>query len=323
MLHIITNIRETTNKNKCYYENKYVKFALQIIITMVSSNDLLGNVVYMTGIISMVFITYLSLPFEKQVEPFINTNLKLTLVIMGYSPKRKSNYKKLFTTYGKLDNIINQIIFLWCNSNHSSPEIPVTNVPIRLEQSANSLNSRFNVSHMVTTDAVLILDDDVLLNGILFNQLFDAWKGNPHLLVGIDKRYTSVSGEYRHGPHYPNQQPSITLTKTMMLHRSYLQMYMSEKKILEYVDSKFNGEDIAMNAVVQNHVCASPIFIPLRDENDRITLPEQDALSHSKAGNIWIDQRSSIVKWLKDHFHYDVFNCRSNSYLRKLYQYLL
>lgn len=255
----------------------------------------------------------LYLPEDKLVKHFTNSNLKMTLVLMGYSPKRNSNYQKIFTNYGKLDKIIDQIIFLWCNKNHPAPKIAESKVPIYLEEPIDSLNSRFNVSHIVKTDAVMFVDDDILINDMLFNKLFKTWKANPHLLVGVDKRYTNAAGRYSLKPHYQNQSASITLTKTMMLHKYYLQMYMSNQKILKYVDSKFNGEDIAMNAVVQNHICALPVVISLKSKNDRIKLPEPDGMSIRKSSKIWINQRSSIVKWLQNHYHYNVFHCESAS----------
>eukprot|EP00815_Leptocylindrus_aporus_P012663 CAMPEP_0116051240 /NCGR_PEP_ID=MMETSP0322-20121206/864_1 /TAXON_ID=163516 /ORGANISM="Leptocylindrus danicus var. apora, Strain B651" /LENGTH=268 /DNA_ID=CAMNT_0003533955 /DNA_START=356 /DNA_END=1158 /DNA_ORIENTATION=- len=129
----------------------------------------------------------------------------------------------------------------------------------------DSLNSRFLPIDNLTGDAVFMVDDDIEVSCSSLNESFKAWGENPDALVGyyprihtakVNKKkkdsivyHTWVSVFFR-------QTFSMILTKACFMHKKYLALYSNSNvhptAITEYVDDKFNCEDIAMALLVSN-----------------------------------------------------------------------
>ena len=242
---------------------------------------------------------------------------RTTVVLMGYSPKRYENYARLLKAYGAMNDVLDQIIMVWNNQVELPPKIPVqTKVPITVVQTErNTLNNRFNVSHIVRTSSVLTQDDDVLLNVALIRRLLDSHLREPSRLIGVDGRAISPEGTYLFKEEMG--LPSMVLTKTMIQPISQLQAYMRNQGVLDYVDRNWNGEDIAMN-MVAIQATGLPALVLSIDRKHRLDLPEHDGLSVSKRKNIlfglhipnalvtnhaWHKNRTECTKWMLKHFH--------------------
>ena len=259
------------------------------------------------------FISYKKISTDKKFDfqKFSYNCTKLTIVIVGFSPRRRTFLTHSLTEYGKLNQLLDKIILIWNNNNSSLPTIPISKVNITiLKPDINSLNARFSIFSLVKTDAVLVIDDDVRINEILITKMFNTWKTYPDRLVGLDQRDTSIYGEYKYNL---SSKPSLVITGTMILHVHFLKMYMSDKEIVKYVYDNRNGEDIAMNAVAQNYTCKGPVFIPKSFMKHRQSIYFRDGLSNSMSHNKWLQARTNAVTWLQKHFHYDVFHCKPNT----------
>jgi hypothetical protein len=226
-----------------------------------------------------------------------------TIVFMGYSTKRFNNIEKILTAYGKMTDIIDQIIFIWNNLNIDPPNLPSeTLVPIRLiKPHKNSLNNRFNVTHLVKTSSIISVDDDRLISKDLINKMLQTHLKKPERLIGVDKRsYNLQTGQYL----YNDSGEAIVLTGTGLVPVKYLQLYMKDENLLQYVDSNMNGEDIAMNFLIKCYSSTAPIAIKLDNVHFFEQLPEIDGLSDQKVNgkSIWNSVRSDIVRWMIKHY---------------------
>ena len=60
------------------------------------------------------------LPFKDSYQG----TTKTTLVLMGYSPKRLSNYEAIFAEYGAMDKAVDQVLFIWNSKCRRRPPSP-------------------------------------------------------------------------------------------------------------------------------------------------------------------------------------------------------
>merc|ERR1712070_196448 len=73
------------------------------------------------------------------------------------------------------------------------PDTVIHGTHIRFESpSTDSLNNRFQPLVYITTEAVLILDDDIKLHLQDVYNLFIAWQANKRDLVGVSPRWVSA-----------------------------------------------------------------------------------------------------------------------------------
>jgi hypothetical protein len=81
---------------------------------------------------------------------------------------------------------------------------------------------------------------------------------------------------------------------------------MKDEKLLQYVDSNTNGEDIGMNFLIKCYSSMEPIAIKLDKMPFFEQLPENDGLSDHKVNgkSVWDMQRSDIVRWMLKHYQH-------------------
>lgn len=230
----------------------------------------------------------------------VGTNAAVTLVLMGYSTKRLPNYEIILQAYAKMDTI-NQIILIWNNKNEPFLN-PYHDIPITfITPEENSMNNRFNVSEHLHTDAVLIVDDDVLLNEALISLILYRWIENTDRLFGLDGRFVLPGNKYS-GYGRRHRESPLVIGKTMLFHRKYLEQYMNDQALVEWNRPRF-CEDISMNALIFNATKLKPIIVQMNDHCYRTNLPEVDGLSIAIPANKWIDKRSICVQWVSEYFN--------------------
>ncbi|VDL99428.1 unnamed protein product [Schistocephalus solidus] len=155
---------------------------------------------------------------------------------------------------------------------------PKLHVPILVVKGEkNSLNNRFAPYDIIKTDALLMLDDDVLLRhdeiilafrlrrvwskiavALLF---YRVWRENRDRIVGFPARghfWSYSTQEWYYNSDYACEY-SMVLTGAAFIHRYYLHAYTYEmpSRIREIVDEEMNCEDIAMNFLV-SHITRKP-----------------------------------------------------------------
>jgi len=179
---------------------------------------------------------------------------------------------------------ISTIVVTWHNMNVSPPpDTVIYGTHIRFESpSTDSLNNRFQPLVYITTEAVLMLDDDIKLHLQDVHNLFIAWQARKRNLVGVSPRWVEAltkstsdpAGQWQLNYKYQSEDPlnphggySLMLTRTIMMHRDYLRLYtcggtskgmnLTVPKtfdqlryvMLSIVASEFNCEDIGINFI--------------------------------------------------------------------------
>ncbi|KAJ1422511.1 Nucleotide-diphospho-sugar transferase [Sesbania bispinosa] len=207
---------------------------------------------------------------------------KITVLINGYSESRIPLLQSIAATYS-LSPLVSSVLVLWGNPS-TSPRVlhqlavnlssSSSSISLHLQPSS-SLNARFLPRpNDIHTDAVLVCDDDVEVDGASFKFAFRVWSVNRHRLVGLFARSHDVDlnrKEWIYTVH-PDRY-SIVLTKFMLVRSEYLYRYTCEggpimAQLRSAVDSVRNCEDILMNFVAADLTNVGPILVGARRIRD-------------------------------------------------------
>lgn len=164
----------------------------------------------------------------------------------------------------------------------TNPEFFGNHVEVKYESYPTlALSNRFKPLSDLTTDGVLNIDDDIIIECGALQMAFETWQHSQNQLVGwIPRLHTPVDGAKTCGPKgnpvgckevtYQNWitvwwegQYSIILTKMAFMHADYLRIYTEQtpKELIEWVDEHKNCEDILMQFVVSNATRAPPVLV--------------------------------------------------------------
>ena len=134
----------------------------------------------------------------------------------------------------------------------------------------NSLNNRFMPQRELLTDAVLSIDDDLIVDCGTLRFAAGVWQANPWALVGFSPRIATIDHEtgiteYKRWQHtWWNGFYSIVLTKISFLHKAYLKRYTAivPNEVLTYVDEHRNCEDLTMAYIIaSDEHNARPVWV--------------------------------------------------------------
>ncbi|KAK7369274.1 hypothetical protein VNO80_11310 [Phaseolus coccineus] len=202
---------------------------------------------------------------------------KVTVLMNGFSESRIPLLHSLAVAYS-LSPIVSSVLVLWGNPSTpprvlrqlarnlslSSSSAPISLLP----QPSASLNNRFlpRPSH-ISTDSVLICDDDVEVDSKSFEFAFRVWEKNPNRLVGLFARSHDLDLNRREWIYtvHPDRF-SIVLTKFMFLRARYLYLYTCVggdrmERVRGIVDAVRNCEDLLMNLVVAEEAQVGPLLV--------------------------------------------------------------
>ena len=114
---------------------------------------------------------------------------RFTVILMAYSQARHKNQHAILVQLANRRDV-HEVIFIWNSPKVALPKLPRQTVaPIRVVMSEkNSLNNRWSSSLGVKTEAVLMMDDDMLLPDQTILSLFKRWQYQPDRLVGVTAR---------------------------------------------------------------------------------------------------------------------------------------
>jgi len=224
------------------------------------------------------------------------TAQKTTVVLMGYSTRRKENYNKIFEAYGSMDSLVDKIIFIWNNINESPPHIPaIYRKRIQMvRMSRNSMNNRYNISRYVDTTSVITVDDDVILTPLAIKKMLENHLKTPDLLIGLDERSYTTEGKYL---FTTSPRRKLVIGKTMMWNIKYGPIYFEHTQLVDFTDTH-PCEDVAMNFLIRSITNQEPIILK-SDATFRIDLPEPDGLSLKQG---WSKKRNKCVAFMLKYF---------------------
>uniref|UniRef100_A0A8C1X9X4 Exostosin-2 n=1 Tax=Cyprinus carpio TaxID=7962 RepID=A0A8C1X9X4_CYPCA len=207
----------------------------------------------------------------------VNSPLFLPLI-----PPRSPGFTAVVLTYDRIESLFRviteiskvpslaKLLVVWNNQNKSPPEEslwPKVTVPLKVVRTKeNKLSNRFFPFDEIETEAVLAIDDDIIM--LTSDELqfgYEVWREFPDRLVGYPGRlhlWDHEMGKWKYESEWTNEV-SMVLTGAAFYHKyfNYLYTYKMPGDIKNWVDAHMNCEDIAMNFLVANITGKAPIKI--------------------------------------------------------------
>lgn len=247
-------------------------------------------------------------------EPGAAGNEKITVVLMTHpKSKRAKGMHQVLQYYSDCPSVDKIILVLNGGMKPLKTYQGIAKVEFA-EFAKNSMNNRFAIADRVETEAVLICDDDVLISSPLLDCFISKWEAQRHRLFGFDLR-RAIGDRYSVG-HDPEHHAIIVIGKTMVFHKRYLEAYMKDQEMVDWVSEPQFCEDIAMNALISSFHDEGPVLVSTAHYKGdpffrRKKLPEVGGLSGKKG--TWDGQRNFCVKWLNQHFGGGDFSFAQNA----------
>ena len=148
---------------------------------------------------------------------------------------------------------------------------------------------RFVAAREAKNDAVLIVDDDVVVPARSITALKSFFDQAPFTLHGIFGRRINAAYEYTYDGYERGETP-IVLTRCLMMHRSYADVFLeaepSAAELIKRGLPKWNGEDIFLSLLSIRESGALPRAYDLPFKNvwrmheggiSRMNVPHDDA----------------------------------------------
>jgi hypothetical protein len=231
----------------------------------------------------------------------------VTVVMMGHNVERaRNNLGHIFETYGAMNGTVSELVFVWDNQDADIPVRPRPDLPVKIRLVLDpvpkrSLNARWRYCATAQTEAVVTVDDDLLIDETAITCLRDAWRTTGRV-VGMDRRrvigrQNVVYGfSVRGGAMY-----DMVLTRSMIVSRTLCERYMERKEMVQYVDEKMNYEDIAMNAVAVKEGLGPPLFVEPGEHRRALSSKGGISLIGNQAHQSRI--RTEGLRWVTNHLN--------------------
>lgn len=214
-------------------------------------------------------------PAEVDRNPlfFPNTSPKsqgFTALILTYD-----RVGSLFTLINRLSKVpsLMKVVVVWNNQHKKPPplkDFPKISKPINvIKTNANKLSNRFYPYKEIETEAVLHIDDDiVMLTPDEVEFAFEVWREFPDRIIGFPSRthiWDNTTNSWKYESEWTNEI-SMVLTGAAFLHKywSYLYTHDLPFGVKDWVDEHMNCEDIAMNFLVANMTNKPPVKVTPR-----------------------------------------------------------
>jgi hypothetical protein len=242
--------------------------------------------------------------------PIAESKDKVTIVLMGYERSRAKNYRKLFARYLSMPETVDRVIFIWNNLEKPPPAVPEEVTLIQAEK--NNMMNRYILAHgMSNVDALLTIDDDVLLDENLLRCMLAEFRENSDSIIGLDARHVDAdNGNYMSKDASLPGSANVIIGKTMLMHRKFHVLASKADEALR--DAALKGavcqscDDLVMNAIVSNYTKTGPVVL----RSDiwpfvRYALPAPGGVSNKPKWYGKKGRRSTCLRWLMKHFDVD------------------
>ncbi|XP_071975105.1 exostosin-2 [Engystomops pustulosus] len=221
-----------------------------------------------------------------------------TAVVLTYD--RVESLFRVITEVSKVPSL-SKLLVVWNNQNKSPPEEslwPKIRVPLKVVRTAeNKLSNRFFPYDEIETEAVLAIDDDIIM--LTSDELqfgYEVWREFPDRLVGYPGRlhlWDHEMSKWKYESEWTNEV-SMVLTGAAFYHKyfNYLYTYKMPGDIKNWVDAHMNCEDIAMNFLVANVTGKAPIKVTPRK---KFKCPECTAIDGLSLDQTHMVERSECI----------------------------
>ncbi|KAH7018880.1 glycosyl transferase family 64 domain-containing protein [Ilyonectria destructans] len=198
---------------------------------------------------------------------------KFTIALQTYRRPKELNKTLHALLDEKIPSLL-EIVVIWNDLEATPPDDYTSSLgtPVRYRASTrNSLNEKLLPDSTFSTQAILLSDDDVYYHPHDLEYVFQSWrKFGRNKLTGALARCPKkdAKGKWFYklcSNRDENSSYSMIITNLAMTHISFLDYYSSDdpvmKKIRDYVDEKFNCEDIAMNFMQSYLTGEGPLLV--------------------------------------------------------------
>ncbi|OCT83685.1 exostosin glycosyltransferase 2 L homeolog isoform X1 [Xenopus laevis] len=221
-----------------------------------------------------------------------------TAVVLTYD--RVESLFRVITEISKVPSL-SKLLVVWNNQNKNPPEAsvwPKIRVPLKVVRTTeNKLSNRFFPYSEIETEAVLAIDDDIIM--LTSDELqfgYEVWREFPDRLVGYPGRlhlWDHEMSKWKYESEWTNEV-SMVLTGAAFYHKyfNYLYTYKMPGDIKNWVDAHMNCEDIAMNFLVANVTGKAPIKVTPRK---KFKCPECTAIDGLSLDQTHMVERSECI----------------------------
>ncbi|GFQ95834.1 hypothetical protein TNCT_268701 [Trichonephila clavata] len=260
---------------------------------------------------SRIFSRY-ALTYEDWNNPPGKKGVSAPLFLPTIAPKSQG-FTAVILTYDRLESLFQvilkvvqapslaKVLVVWNNQVKAPPPAkiwPKIHKPLKVVQTKeNRLSNRFYPYDEIETEAVLAIDDDiVMLTADEMEFAYEVWREFPDRIVGFPSRvhlYDNATKKWKYESEWTNEI-SMVLTGAAFYHKyySYLYTYSMPGDIKEWVDDHMNCEDIAMNFLVANVTGKAPIKVTPRK---KFKCPECTNVEMLSADVIHMAERSECI----------------------------
>uniref|UniRef100_A0A670JFA9 Exostosin-2 n=1 Tax=Podarcis muralis TaxID=64176 RepID=A0A670JFA9_PODMU len=242
-----------------------------------------------------------------------------TAIVLTYD--RVESLFRVITEVSKVPSL-SKLLVVWNNQNKVPPEEtvwPKVRVPLKVVRTTeNKLSNRFFPYNEIETEAVLAIDDDIIM--LTSDELqfgYEVWREFPDRLVGYPGRlhlWDHETSKWKYESEWTNEV-SMVLTGAAFYHKyfNYLYTYKMPGDIKNWVDAHMNCEDIAMNFLVANVTGKAVIKVTPRK---KFKCPECTAID-----GLSLDQTHMVERILSSVIlDRRAPNQKRSSYLKHTYQ---
>ncbi|KAL8233686.1 hypothetical protein R6Q59_019786 [Mikania micrantha] len=223
----------------------------------------LGRFAFVTILIACIVLLFVGIGYiyggsgGQEAYAIDNHYSQFTMLAMTYDA-RLWNLKWYIKHYSRCPSV-REIVVIW--NKGVVPDLTEFDsaVPVRLRvEKRNSLSNRFKLDPLITTRAVLELDDDIIMSCDHIERGFKVWRENPDRLVGFYPRLVNGPGplEYRgekHARKFKGYNMILTGAAFMDHQVAFRRYWGREAKAgRDMVDTVFNCEDVLMNFLYAN-----------------------------------------------------------------------
>ncbi|XP_054999663.1 exostosin-2 [Sorex araneus] len=247
---------------------------------------------------------------EMQRQKWASVSNPLSLPLI---PPQSQGFTAIVLTYDRVESLfrvitevskvpsLSKLLVVWNNQNKSPPEEslwPKIRVPLKVVRTAeNKLSNRFFPYDEIETEAVLAIDDDIIM--LTSDELqfgYEVWREFPDRLVGYPGRlhlWDHEMNKWKYESEWTNEV-SMVLTGAAFYHKyfNYLYTYKMPGDIKNWVDAHMNCEDIAMNFLVANVTGKAVIKVTPRK---KFKCPECTAIDGLSLDQTHMVERSECI----------------------------
>eukprot|EP00062_Callorhinchus_milii_P010152 gi/632954872/ref/XP_007893192.1/ PREDICTED: exostosin-1a-like [Callorhinchus milii] len=209
-----------------------------------------------------------------------------------------------------------QIIILWnCDKPLASRGTwPPTRMPLIVVQADRKvMSSRFLPFHNISSEAVLSLDEDIVLSTSEVDFAFIVWCSFPTRIVGFPARshfWDSSKRLWGYTSKWTNEF-SMVLTGAAFYHRYYHHLFTHylPTHLLDLVDSTSNCEDILMNFLVSAVTKLPPVKVTQKKQHKEPLMQQVCSAVQGSKSTRWTDpvhfaQRQNCINTFASWFGY-------------------